>query len=314
MNVSPPAVSVRELHKTLGRTHALRGLELSVPAGTVHGFLGPNGAGKSTTIRILLGLIRRDSGSVRVLGGDPISDALEIHRRTAYVPGDVAFWPGLTGGETLDVISRIRGGFDEQRRNELIERFALDPSKKTSAYSKGNRQKVALIGAFAADADLLILDEPTTGLDPLMYAVFAECVRAAAGRGATILLSSHILSEVEQLCEATTIIRAGRTVQSGTLAELRHLARTHVTARTVHSPDALASADGVTNVTVVSEGGGYRLTCDAEPEALPAITAALSRAGVRELVCTPPTLEDLFLTYYANEDDAAAHAIESAHR
>lgn len=302
MNSTSAALSISQLHKSFGRTHALRGLDLHVPTGSVHGFLGPNGAGKSTTIRIALGLIRRDSGSVRVLGSDPIRDALEIHRRVAYVPGDVAFWPGLTGGETLDVIARTRGGFNPQRRADLIERFALDPSKKVANYSKGNRQKVALIGAFAADADLLILDEPTTGLDPLMYAVFAECVREARERGATALLSSHILSEVEQLCEATTIIRAGRTVQSGTLKELRHLARTHITARTMFAPDPLADTRGVTSVIVEEGTSGFHIQCDAEPEALATVTAVLSRACVQEMTCTPPTLEDLFLRYYATDD------------
>ncbi|AEF41854.1 ABC transporter ATP-binding protein [Hoyosella subflava] len=298
---SPSALNVSALHKSFGHAQALRGLDLDVPAGTVHGFLGPNGAGKSTTIRVLLGLIRRDSGEVTVLGGDPVKDAMEIHRRTAYVPGDVALWPGLTGGETLDIIARIRGGFDAQLRADLIERFALDPTKKVSSYSKGNRQKVALIGAFAAAAELLILDEPTTGLDPLMYAVFADCVREAARRGATVLLSSHILSEVEQLCDATTIIRDGRTVQTGSLRELRHLTRTHISAHTQRHPGALDRFSGVTGLRVDRDGAGFAVQCDAEPAALSSVVAELGAADVRELTCAPPTLEDLFLAYYSSD-------------
>src|SRR5690242_2808172 len=219
------AISVSGLHKSFGRTHALNGLDLTVSTGEVHGFLGPNGAGKSTTIRILLGLLRADAGTARLLGGDPWRDTAELHRRLAYVPGDVNLWPNLSGGEVIDLLGRLRGGVDAKRRARLLERFDLDPTKKGRAYSKGNRQKVALIAALASDVELLILDEPTSGLDPLMEAVFRDCVTEERDRGRTVLLSSHILAEVEALCERVSIIRSGRVVDTGTLADMRHLSR-----------------------------------------------------------------------------------------
>jgi len=215
------AISVAGLHKSFGTTHALDGLDLEVEAGEVHGFLGPNGSGKSTTIRVLLGLLRADSGTARMLDMDPWTDAVELHRRVAYVPGDVTLWRNLSGGEAIDLLGRLRGGLDARRRAALLERFELDPTKKGRAYSKGNRQKVALVAALASDVELLILDEPTTGLDPLMEEVFRECVADERGRGRTVLLSSHILSEVEALCDRVTIIRSGRTVETGSLAELQ---------------------------------------------------------------------------------------------
>ncbi|SPL88049.1 putative ABC transporter ATP-binding protein [[Actinomadura] parvosata subsp. kistnae] len=225
------AIAVSGLRKRFGRSTALDGLDLTVRAGEVHGFLGPNGAGKSTTIRILLGMVRADAGTARLLGGDPWADVAELHRRLAYVPGDVTLWPALTGGETIDLLGRLRGGLDRRRRAELLERFDLDPRKKGRAYSKGNRQKVALVAALASDAELLVLDEPTSGLDPLMEEVFRECVREEQRRGdRTVLLSSHILAEVEALCDRVTIIRDGRTVETGTLAGLRHLSRTSIEA------------------------------------------------------------------------------------
>src|SRR3954466_2603459 len=230
------SVSVAGLVKTFGHTRALDGLDLAVATGEVHGFLGPNGAGKSTTLRILLGLLRSDSGSVHVLGADPRRDATELHRRLAYVPGDVTLWPNLSGGEVIDLLGRLRGGLDEARRAELMERFELDPTKKGRAYSKGNRQKVALVAALASDAELLILDEPTSGLDPVMEEVFRACVADERARGRTVLLSSHILSEVEALCDRVTIIRAGRTVDRGSLADLRHLARITIEAETADGP------------------------------------------------------------------------------
>ncbi len=226
------AIDVAGLHKNFGRTRALDGLDLTVAAGEVHGFLGPNGAGKTTTIRILLGLLRADGGTASLLGGDPWHDATTLHRRLAYVPGDVTLWPNLSGGEIIDLLGRLRGGVDAKRKDELIERFELDPAKKSRAYSKGNRQKVALVAALASGAELLILDEPTSGLDPLMEAAFREAVEDLARVGTTVLLSSHILSEVEALCERVTIIRAGRTVDSGALADLRHLTRSSVERRT----------------------------------------------------------------------------------
>src|SRR5690348_1576709 len=229
-------ISITGLVKRFGTTIALDGLNLDVAAGTVHGFLGPNGAGKSTTIWILLGMLRADAGELTLLGGDPWADAVELHRRLAYVPGDVNLWPNLTGGEAIDLLGRLRGGLDPRRRAELIERFELDPTKKGRSYSKGNRQKVALVAALAADAELLILDEPTSGLDPLMEAVFKDCVRELRDRGRTVLLSSHILAEVEALCHRVSIIRAGRTVESAAIDDMRHLTRTSIVVETERDP------------------------------------------------------------------------------
>ena len=222
------AIDVAGLRKAYGKVVALDGLDLGVAGGEVHGFLGPNGAGKTTTIRILLGLLRSDGGSARLLGGDPWADATELHRRLAYVPGDVSLWPNFTGGEVIDLLGRLRGGLDPARRASLVERFELDPTVRARAYSKGNRQKVALIAALASGVELLLLDEPTAGLDPLMEAAFRACVEEERDRGRTVLLSSHILSEVEALCDRVTIIRRGRTVESGSLADLRHLTRTSI--------------------------------------------------------------------------------------
>ncbi len=270
-------LSITGLVKTFGPARALDGLDLSVAEGEVHGFLGPNGAGKSTTIRILLGLLRADSGSVRLLGGDPWRDATQLHRRLAYVPGDVTLWPNLSGGEAIDLLGRLRGGLDERRRAELLERFVLDPTKKGRAYSKGNRQKVALVAALASDVELLILDEPTSGLDPLMEEVFHECIADERSRGRTVLLSSHILSEVEALCDRVTIIRSGRTVESGSLEDMRHLSRFTIDAET---------ADG------------ERVHEQVEPGELQAVLERLVQSGVTSLVSRPPTLEELFLQHY----------------
>jgi ABC-2 type transport system ATP-binding protein len=299
-------IEVSGLRKSYGRTVALAGLDLGVAAGEVHGFLGPNGAGKTTTIRILLGMLRAGGGRARLLGGDPWREAVALHRRLAYVPGDVTLWPGLTGGEVIDLLGRLRGGLDAGRRAALIERFALDPAKKTRAYSTGNRQKVALIAALATDAELLILDEPTAGLDPLMEAVFRDCVQDERDRGRTVLLSSHILSEVEALCDRVTIIRAGATVESGTLAQLRHLTRTSITAELAARPD-LGGLAGLHDVTV--EPGPdqvTRLHCEVDASQLDELLRALVAAGVRSLVSRPPTLEELFLRHYAAADSGAA--------
>ena len=289
------AISVDGLVKTFGSVRALDGLDLHVPTGEVHGFLGPNGAGKSTTIRVLLGLVRATSGQVRLLGGDPWADPVALHRRLAYVPGDVTLWPSLTGGEVIDLLGRMRGGIDTARRAELLERFSLDPGKRTRTYSKGNRQKVALISALASDVELLILDEPTSGLDPLMEQHFGDCVKDAARRGVTVLLSSHILSEVDALCSSVTIVREGRTVDTGTLASMRHLTRTTVTADLERMPDGLATLAGVSDVRVA----GSSVTCTVENDALGATMRVLADAGVRSLVSSAPTLEELFLRYYA---------------
>ncbi|MER5518522.1 ABC transporter ATP-binding protein [Streptomyces sp. NPDC002763] len=291
------AITVAGLHKSFGRTQALDGLDLDVEAGEVHGFLGPNGAGKSTTIRVLLGLLRPDSGAAQLLGRDPWKDAVEVHRRIAYVPGDVTLWRNLSGGDVIDLYGRLRGGLDRTRRADLVDRFELDPTKKGRTYSKGNRQKVALVAAFASDVDLLILDEPTSGLDPLMEEVFQRCVEEERDRGRTILLSSHILSEVEELCDRVSIIRNGRTVESGSLADLRHLTRTSVTAELAGPPNGLAHLPGVHDLDVQ----GHRVRLQVDSEQLTAVLRSLTETGVRSLTSTPPTLEELFLRHYQDE-------------
>lgn len=302
------AIAVHDLVKTFGRTRALDGLTFGVEAGEVHGFLGPNGAGKTTTLRILLGLVRADSGRASLLGSDPWRDAVDVHRRLAYVPGDVALWPNLSGGEVIDLLGRLRGGLDERRRAELLERFELDPTKKARSYSRGNRQKVALVAALASDVELLLLDEPTLGLDPLMEAAFRDCIAEERARGRTVLLSSHILAEVEALCDRVTIIRAGRVVESGPLARLRHLTRTFLAAELSGPPPALDDVEGVHEIRV--DGTGLR--CQVDAEALDEVLRRLTRAGVRSLVSRPPTLEDLFLRYYTT--GAAARAGEPVAR
>jgi ABC-2 type transport system ATP-binding protein len=299
------AISVAGLTKSFGPTKALQGLDLAVATGEVHGFLGPNGAGKTTTLRILLGLVRADGGTLSLLGGDPWRDATELHRRLAYVPGDVALWPNLSGGETIDLLGRLRGGLDPVRRAELLERFQLDPTKKGKAYSKGNRQKVALVAALASDVELLLLDEPTSGLDPLMEEVFRRCVEDERGRGRTVLLSSHILSEVEALCDRVTIIRDGRTVEHGTLEDLRHLSRTSVDARVERdAATALSGVDGIHELVV----DGDRIRCEVDRETLSTAIARLSAAGLTSLECRPPTLEELFLEHYERPPSSAAPA------
>ncbi|MFI7080735.1 ATP-binding cassette domain-containing protein [Micromonospora sp. NPDC049903] len=292
-------ISIENLVKTFGGVRALDGLDLTVEPGEVHGFLGPNGAGKSTTIRIVLGLLRRDSGQVRVLDGDPWRDAVALHRRLAYVPGDVNLWPNLTGGEAIDLFGALRGGLDERRRDELLRRFELDPTKKCRTYSKGNRQKVAIVAAFASGVELYVLDEPTSGLDPLMEAVFQEEVRTLTQAGASVLLSSHVLAEVEALCDRVSIIRDGRTVESGSLAELRHLARTTVTVETVRPLTGLEELPGVHEVRPV-EG---RVKLEVEPAHLDSLLGHLVRFEVRALTSTPPTLEELFLRHYGDSAD-----------
>jgi ABC-2 type transport system ATP-binding protein len=303
------AIEVSGLHKSFGKTVALDGLDLSVAAGEVHGFLGPNGAGKTTTIRVLLGLLRSDGGTARLLGGDPWRDAVALHRRLAYVPGDVTLWPSLTGGEVIDLLGRLRGGLDAKRRDDLLERFDLDPTKKARAYSKGNRQKVALVAALASDAELLLLDEPTSGLDPLMEAVFRQCAEEERSRGRTVLLSSHILSEVEALCDRVTIIRAGRTVETGTLTELRHLTRTSIAAELVGLPAGLDQLAGIHDLVVdPGQDGGSRVRCEVDSDKLEDLLRVLVAAGVRTLVSQPPTLEELFLRHYSADGSATAMA------
>ena len=287
-------IEISGLVKRFGSLAALDGLDLKVSEGEIHGFLGPNGSGKSTTIRVLLGLLRANEGSVRLLGGDPWHDAAELHRRLAYVPGELALWPNLTGGEVIDLLGRLRGGIDERRRADLIEMFELDPAKKGRTYSKGNRQKVALVAALASDVELLLLDEPTTGLDPLMEAVFQRCIDEFRDGGRTVLLSSHILAEVEELCDRVSIIRSGRRVETGSLAELRHLTRTSVRAETVGSPRALTGMTGVHDLAI----DGNRAVFEVDTAELDAVVGVLHDAGIRTLSATPPTLEELFLRHY----------------
>ena len=303
------SISVEGLIKRFGQTTALDGLDLTVAQGEVHGFLGPNGAGKTTTIRILLGLQRADGGTVRLLGGDPWHDAVALHRRLAYVPGDVTLWPNLSGGEVIDLLGRLRGGLNPARRNELLERFDLDPRKKGRAYSKGNRQKVGLIAALASDVELLLLDEPTSGLDPLMEEVFRQVIAEEKHRGRTVLLSSHILSEVEALCDRVSIIRQGRTVETGTLTQLRHLTRTFISAELSTPPNGLADLPGVHDLQVAANQ--VRLQVDSAQ--LDPVLRQLTSHGVRSLVSQPPTLEELFLRHYeTSRHETSRHETEPA--
>jgi ABC-2 type transport system ATP-binding protein len=298
-------IEIQGLVKTFGSLRALGGLDLRVEPGEVHGFLGPNGAGKSTTIRVLLGLLRKDAGEVRLLGGDPWREAAPLHARLAYVPGDVNLWPNLTGGEVIDLLGRLRGGLDERRRKDLLERFDLDPTKKGRSYSKGNRQKVALVAALASDVELLLLDEPTSGLDPLMEAVFRDCIYDFRTDGHSVLLSSHVLAEVERLCDRVSIIRAGRCVESGTLAELRHLTRTSITADLASVPAGIADLPGVHDVDI----DNHRVHLEVDTTALDAVLDLLQTGGVRSLESQPPTLEDLFLRHYGDQIDGAGEDV-----
>ncbi|WP_153504593.1 ABC transporter ATP-binding protein [Cumulibacter manganitolerans] len=290
------AIEIRGLVKRFGQHVALDELDLTVAAGEVHGFLGPNGSGKSTTIRVLLGQLGKDAGEVRILGLDPWYDAPQAHRQIAYVPGDVALWPTLTGGETIDLLARLRGGVDARRRAELIDRFDLDPTKKARAYSKGNRQKVAIIAAFSRPADLFVLDEPTAGLDPLMEKHFQDTLVEARADGATVLLSSHILSEVEHACDQISIIRAGRIVESGSMAQLRHLTRTSIHAVVDGDPQRLAALPGIHDLRI----DGRRVELDVDDADLQQVVRALSDLGVRSLESQPPSLEEIFLRHYGD--------------
>jgi ABC-2 type transport system ATP-binding protein len=298
------AIRTSGLVKSFGATRALDGLDLSVAEGEVHGFLGPNGAGKSTTIRVLLGLLRADSGHAEVLGVDPWRDAVALHRRLAYVPGDVNLWPNLSGGEAIDILCALRGGVDRRRRDELIDRFELDPTKKGRTYSKGNRQKVALIAALASDAQLFLLDEPTAGLDPLMEALFQRVLLDELKDGRTILLSSHILAEVEALCDRVSIVRAGKIVESGSMANLRHLTRTSIDVETMQP---LAGLDGLAGVHGLQLDGD-RARFEVDTAKLDDVLRLITPLGVRSLISRPPTLEELFLRHYG--DELAREAVE----
>lgn len=287
-------IQISALRKSFGRVEALRGLDLELAPGQIHGFLGPNGSGKTTTIRVLLGLLRADAGRVRLFGADPWRGAVSLHRRLAYVPGEVNLWPKLTGGEVIDLLTALRGAVDKARRDEMIERFELDPRRKTRTYSKGNRQKVALVAALSSDVDLLILDEPTSGLDPLMERVFQHAVQEAAERGTAVLLSSHLLAEVEKLCSHVTIIRDGRSVESGTLQQLRHLTRSDVVLSSDIPLEQLRGLEGVE--AVHQEQGLIRFSI--EQQRVAGLLRVLGGYTVHSFSCTPPSLEELFLHHY----------------
>ncbi|MDN6329650.1 MAG: ABC transporter ATP-binding protein [Dermabacteraceae bacterium] len=297
-----PVISAQGLIKTFGRTRALDGLDLEVAPGEVHGFLGPNGAGKSTTMRVLLGMLRADGGTVRLLGGDPWRDAVSLHRRLAYVPGDVELWPTLTGGEAIDLLARLRGRLDRRKRDELCERFDLDPSKKARTYSKGNRQKVALISALASEVDLLLLDEPTAGLDPLMEVVFQQAIAEVKAAGRTVLLSSHILAQVEALADRLSIVRQGRIVETGSLSQLRHMTRTTFVAELDRGADSLAQLEGIHDLT--TEDGTTSFQVDGDQ--VDGVVRALAPLGVRSLVAHPPTLEQLLMRHYGEDAETDA--------
>ena len=294
MRLPQMAVEVSGLRKSFGNVHALGGLDLTVPTGQVTGFLGPNGSGKSTTIRILLGLLRADGGRARLLGGDPWADAVRLHRSVAYVPGDVTLWPNLTGGEAIDILSGLSAPLDPRRRTKMLERFDLDPTQKARTYSKGNRQKVALVAALASRADLLVLDEPTSGLDPLMEAAFSESILEVKAAGRSVLLSSHMFAEVERLADRVTIIRDGVTVDSGTIADLRHLTRTQVKVGLDGGGDGLAFLPGVHDLHV--QNGLVSFTV--EDAQLSTVLAAVALLQPRSFVANPPSLEELFLRHY----------------
>lgn len=296
-------IDAQGLVKTFGRTRALDGFDLTVREGEVHGFLGPNGSGKSTTIKALLGQLRLSGGEATIFGKDCWRDSVDIHRRIAYVPGDVALWDSLSGGECIDILIRLQGGADRKRRDRLIDRFDLDPTKRTRTYSKGNRQKVALVAALSKGADLLLLDEPTSGLDPLMEEVFQQCILEAQAEGATVLLSSHILSEVERLCDRVTIIRRGKTVASGSLADLRTSTSTVVTAITGTSPDGLDDLASVTGYSDQAQDDGQHVKFHIGQDDLTTAMDKLSDASIRSLTVEPPSLNDLFLSAYEDEDE-----------
>lgn len=307
MQAPQSAVLVKGLVKSFGKVRALRGLDLEVEKGSVTGFLGPNGSGKTTTIRILLGLLKADGGEAHLLGGDPWKDAVRLHRSLAYVPGDVTLWPNLTGGEAIDILTRLSGPLEPGRKEAMLERFDLDPTKRARTYSKGNRQKVALVAALASRAELLILDEPTSGLDPLMEAAFQESIRELKAEGRSVLLSSHIFSEVESLADTVTIIREGRTVESGSIAELRHLTRTRITVGIDSGAQALASMPAVHDL-VAADG---RVSFSVDEAEIAEVLALLAPLAPRSIEANPPSLEELFLRHYGDELEARTNGVGS---
>lgn len=282
------------LIKRFGKFTALDGVNLEMNKGEVYGFIGPNGAGKSTTIRVLLGILKASEGDAKIFGKDAWNDAVDIHKQLAYVPGDLNLWPNLTGGEVIDLFVKLRGSTNKSRREELIQEFDLDPSKKCRTYSKGNRQKVALIAAFSSEADLYILDEPTSGLDPLMEKVFQKCVIDAKTAGKSVLLSSHILSEVEKLCDKVSIIRQGKIIETGTLTELRHLTRLSLLVETIQPMPSLNEVNGVHNIEEKDRVHSFQV----DTEELGNVIKYVSQFEVVKLESSPPKLEDLFLRHY----------------
>lgn len=290
-------IAAHNLHKTFGTFHALNGLNLSVKKGEVLGFLGPNGAGKSTTIRVILGLLQKSSGSIELFGRDPWDNSVELHRRLAYVPGDVNLWSSLSGGEVIDLLGALRGGLDQKRRKQLIERFSLDPTKKCGTYSKGNRQKVAIVAALASDVELYIMDEPTSGLDPLMQAVFNDEVASLKKAGKTVLLSSHVLGEVEALCDRVTIIKEGKDIETGTLSEMRRLTRTSVEVHTHKPITGLEALKGLHEINVK----GTHATMKVETHQVDALLRHLGDFTITSITCAPPSLEELFLHFYGTQ-------------
>jgi len=291
-------IEIKGLSKSYGKQVALEGVNLNVKRGEVYGFIGPNGAGKSTTIRILLGMIKKDGGVVKILGKDPWDNAVEIHKKIAYIPGDVNLWPNLTGGEVIDFLGRLNGQVDSNLKQELLEKFQLNPKKKCHSYSKGNRQKVALVSAFLSDAEVLILDEPTSGLDPLMEQVFQSCILESKKQGKTIFLSSHILAEVEALCDRVGIIRQGKIVEEGTLDELRHLTRSTVTVQ-LDNQDDIKDIEGIYDLLKLNEKWKFSV----DTNAMVSVMQRLASMGIKSLVAEPPTLEELFIRHYGEIDD-----------
>lgn len=287
-------VEVKGLTKKFGKFTALNQIELTLNEGEIYGFIGPNGAGKSTTIRVLLGLLKPTEGQVTIFGKDAWHDSVEIHKRVAYIPGEANLWPNLTGGQVIDLFLKMRGNVNAEKRDELIQRFDLDPSKKCRTYSKGNRQKIALISAFASEADLYILDEPTAGLDPLMERIFQECILKVKKQGKSVLLSSHILSEVEKLCDRVAIIREGEIIEKGSLTELRHLTRTKFTVETEKELTELTTLKGVHDAYQNDTGWEFQVDTEHMAETM----AYISKCGIMKLESTAPTLEDLFMRHY----------------
>ena len=301
-SLSDCVVEAQSLVKRFGAVTALDGLDLSVRTGEIHGFLGPNGAGKSTTIRALLGQLRLSSGTVAVFGQDAWRHAIDIHARLAYVPGDTMLWPNLTGGQCIDLLGGFHGAMNRARRDELVERFELDPTRRFRTYSKGNRQKVALVAALACDVELLVLDEPTSGLDPLMEAVFQAVVTERSAAGTSVLLSSHILAEVETLCDRLTVVRAGRAVFTGSLAQLRSSAATAVDVVTPAAVPGLEHVTGVSRLRSQTEPRGHRTTLLAQAAALPTVLTTVGAARPLQVTVHPPSLEQLFLDQYTEQE------------